>query len=195
MTAKDSIWPEKLSGDRKRAIDELVRGRCFTNQLLTVLGNPVRDNDDHEMWAQDLLAKILRSFTDTLSILSSGESDEVASQIPASSQLYSPGWDGRKSEGSGESGKSSTKDRRGCYKRRWLTYYYPFIQGILVIFPMIHPVSACYCRINYKDDGILWFIASYALDSINCFLRFPCLIENFLINILLFVTEKLHNLG
>ena len=116
MTAMDCTWPEKLSDDRKRAVEELVRGRYLTNQLRVVLRKPVEVNQP--VSAEDLLAEILRSFTDTLSILSSGESDEVASQIPASAQLYSPGWDGRKSEGSGESGKSSTKDRRGCYKRR-----------------------------------------------------------------------------
>lgn len=113
MSTMECTWSEKISGDRKRAIDELLRGRSFTKQLRSVLLG-----GDQQESAQDLLVKISRSFTDTLSILNSGESDEAVSQIPASGQLYSPGWHGRRSEESCESGKSSTKDRRGCYKRR-----------------------------------------------------------------------------
>ncbi|KAJ9694195.1 hypothetical protein PVL29_009934 [Vitis rotundifolia] len=113
MSTMECTWPEKISDDRKRAINELLRGRSFTKQLRSVLVG-----GHQQASAPDLLEKISRSFTDTLSILSSGEADEVVSQIPASGQLYSPGWDGRRSEESGESGKSSTKDRRGCYKRR-----------------------------------------------------------------------------
>ncbi|RVW40925.1 putative WRKY transcription factor 70 [Vitis vinifera] len=133
MSTMECTWSEKISGDRKRAIDELLRGRSFTKQLRSVLLGGVQQES-----TQDLLAKILRSFTDTLSILNSGESDEVVSQIPASGQLYSPGWHGRRSEESCESGKSSTKDRRGCYKRRKNS------QSWIRITP------------NFYDDGYAW---------------------------------------
>lgn len=116
MTTMECTWPENLSGSRKMVIEKLLLGRSYTNRLRTILLNP--DGRDQLPSAQELVSEISRSFTDALSTLSSGESDEALSQIAASSQLYSPGWDGRKSEESGESSKSSTKDRRGCYKRR-----------------------------------------------------------------------------
>ncbi|KAK3017760.1 hypothetical protein RJ639_005076 [Escallonia herrerae] len=110
-------WPENLLHDRKRAIRELIRGRAFTNQLQVMLSGPLPA--DGSVSAGDLVMKIMGSLSNTISILDSSESDEV-SQIPASSRLLdSPSQDGRKSEDSGQSSKTSAyKDRRGCYKRR-----------------------------------------------------------------------------
>ncbi|KAK2981844.1 hypothetical protein RJ640_010361 [Escallonia rubra] len=110
-------WPENLLNDRKKAIHELLRGREFTNQLGAMLRGPLPAGGS--VSAEDLLVKIMGSFRNTISILDSSESDEV-SQIPASSRrLDSPCRDGRKSEDSGQSSKTSAfKDRRGCYKRR-----------------------------------------------------------------------------
>ncbi|KAK3015797.1 hypothetical protein RJ639_007222 [Escallonia herrerae] len=112
------IWPENLLNDRNKAIRELLRGREFTNQLGVMLSGPLPA--DGSVSAEDLVMKIMGSFSNTISILDSSESDEV-SQIPASSRrLDSPCRDGRKSEDSGQSSKTSAayKDRRGCYKRR-----------------------------------------------------------------------------
>lgn len=108
----ESPWSENLSADRERAIEELVRGQEFTKQLRTLLGKP--KGDDHETFsAGDLITRILRSFNESISILTCSQSDEV-SQIPADK-------DGQKSEDSGESRKcSGLKDRRGCYKRRYI---------------------------------------------------------------------------
>ncbi|KAF2287986.1 hypothetical protein GH714_003733 [Hevea brasiliensis] len=113
----ESCWPEHLPSDRKKAIDELMKGREFANQLKAVLCDSI--GEDGSMPAEDLVVKILNSFTSTLSILNRAETDEV-SQFPASTHVGSPCWDGRKSEDSGESSKSTStrKDRRGCYKRR-----------------------------------------------------------------------------
>ncbi|KAK9290778.1 hypothetical protein L1049_008956 [Liquidambar formosana] len=109
----DSSWPENLPIDRKKVTQKIVQGQEFAKQLQILLSKP--QIQDGLASFEDLVAKILRSFTETLSILNCGDSDEV-SQIPAK---RSPCWDGQKSEDSGESSKSSTlKDRRGCYKRR-----------------------------------------------------------------------------
>ncbi|XP_058002451.1 probable WRKY transcription factor 70 isoform X2 [Hevea brasiliensis] len=113
----ESCWPEHLPSDRKKAIDELMKGREFAKQLKVVLCDSI--GEDGSMPAEDLVVKILNSFTSSLSILNRAETDEV-SQFPASTHVGSPCWDGRKSEDSGESSKSTStrKDRRGCYKRR-----------------------------------------------------------------------------
>lgn len=104
-------WPENLTSYRKRAIEELIRGREFTNQLQSMLTKTVK-GEEGSMFPEDLVMKILGSFTETLSILKSTDSDEV-SQFPA-------GLGCRKYEDSGESSKTSVKDRRGCYKRRYI---------------------------------------------------------------------------
>ncbi|XP_059642336.1 WRKY DNA-binding transcription factor 70-like [Cornus florida] len=113
----DSSWPENFPADRKMAIENLTRGREFANQLRLMLSKPFSD-DGSLPPAKELVRKILGSLTETLSILNYSASDEV-SQIPSNNHVGSPCWDGRKSEDSGESSKTSAaKDRRGCYKRR-----------------------------------------------------------------------------
>ncbi|GMP51508.1 hypothetical protein CsSME_00017707 [Camellia sinensis var. sinensis] len=105
-------WPEKLSCDRKKAIQELIQGRELANQLRLILRNPFSHRDESAA-AGDLLVKILGSFTDTISILN--RTHEVSAQI----QANSPPSDARKFEDSDDSSKTSgLKDRRGCYKRR-----------------------------------------------------------------------------
>ncbi|XP_057513378.1 WRKY DNA-binding transcription factor 70-like [Actinidia eriantha] len=110
-----SSSPEKISCDRKRAVQELIQGRELANQLRLLLGKPF-GGDDMSVAAKDLVMKILGSFTETISILKRHAADEVSDQVPANS----PCWDGRKSEDSDEitSKTSALKDRRGCYKRR-----------------------------------------------------------------------------
>ncbi|GFY83864.1 hypothetical protein Acr_03g0006380 [Actinidia rufa] len=104
----DSSSPEKISGDRKKAVQELIQGRELANQLRLVLGKPF-GGVDKSVAAEDLAKKILGSFTETISILNRRTADEVS--------------DGRMSEDSDEitSKTSALKDRRGCYKRR--NYY------------------------------------------------------------------------
>ncbi|CAL5390012.1 unnamed protein product [Camellia sinensis] len=105
-------WPEKLSCDRKKAIQDLIQGRELANQLRLILRNPFSHHDESAA-AGDLLVKILGSFTDTISILN--RTHEVSAQI----QANSPPSDARKFEDSDDSSKTSgLKDRRGCYKRR-----------------------------------------------------------------------------
>ncbi|KAL2500318.1 putative WRKY transcription factor 70 [Forsythia ovata] len=101
----------EFSSGRKRVIDELTRGRELIDHLRIML-NGGGGGALEQPLAEGLVDKILDTFNESLSILSSTESDEV-SQVPAMN------FDGRKSEGSGESCKTSLpKDRRGRYKRR-----------------------------------------------------------------------------
>ncbi|KAK6943276.1 WRKY domain [Dillenia turbinata] len=128
----ESSWAENLPPNKRKLIEELVRGREFTNQLKNLLNNlTMNNNDDGSDAAGDLVAKILGSFSETLSILSTSEPDEVVKASPC-------GEDARKSEDSGESCKSSLKDRRGCYKRRKTTDMYTKITR------------------NLMDDGYAW---------------------------------------
>ncbi|KAA8517636.1 hypothetical protein F0562_015110 [Nyssa sinensis] len=113
-----SFWPENLPADREKAIKELVRGREFAKQLRDMLSKPTGD-DGSLPSADDLVLKVLGSFTETLSIFRNCNTSDELSQFPATTHLGSPCWDGRKSEDSGDSSKTSaSKDRRGCYKRR-----------------------------------------------------------------------------
>lgn len=108
-------WPEKLSSTRKKVIKELVEGQDYATQLKSLLH---RHPEEHgSLSAEELVSKILRSFTETLSVLSKCEPSEV-SQSQAFSRADSH-CDVRRSEDSGESKKRlAAKDRRDCYKRR-----------------------------------------------------------------------------
>lgn len=103
---KSPLSGNTSSCDLEKIIVELNRGRKFTNQLREMIKKPVdvdnnnNNEDAYILGTEDLVGKIMGSFCETLSILSSGESTEEDS--------------------SGSSCKStlSLKDRRGCYKRR-----------------------------------------------------------------------------
>ncbi|EEF33686.1 WRKY DNA-binding transcription factor 70 [Ricinus communis] len=112
----DPSSPENLPSTQRRAIGELIRGRELARQLKIVLNS--RDDMEEHVPVDDLVMKILNSFTNSLSILNRFDSDI---EFPPSTHVGSPCWDsGRKSEDSGESIRSTStnKDRRGCYKRR-----------------------------------------------------------------------------
>ncbi|KAJ0088028.1 hypothetical protein Patl1_31559 [Pistacia atlantica] len=123
---ESSSWPDHLPSDRRRAIDELVKGRDLTLKLRDLVHNNNNNNNNTNAAIsslnQDLVLNILKSFTNCLSILkrSYGESDEV-SQVPTDPTHFT--WDADvavKSEDSEGSSKTTPtiKDRRGCYKRR-----------------------------------------------------------------------------
>ncbi|XP_010253044.1 PREDICTED: probable WRKY transcription factor 70 [Nelumbo nucifera] len=116
-TTVESPWPGNFSIDRKRLINSLVRGRELTTQLQTILCNRL-GHEDGSLSTEDLLPRILRSFTEAISALKSADSGEVC-QNPSSTNVSSPSCDGPRTEDSGESRKSpAVKDRRGDYKRR-----------------------------------------------------------------------------
>ncbi|KAL1321946.1 hypothetical protein HN51_066845 [Arachis hypogaea] len=98
---------------RRKAIEELEKGREFANKLRVVI-----NGGDGGVDGEQLVEKVLMSFTNSLLILnknpSSNNCDEVC-DVPSSC-----GINPTKSEDSLESNcKSSVhKERRGCYKRR-----------------------------------------------------------------------------
>ncbi|CAI9758834.1 unnamed protein product [Fraxinus pennsylvanica] len=99
----------EFSNGRKRVIDKLTRGLELINHLQVMLNG---DGALEQSLAEGLVDKILDTFKDSLSILSSTESNGI-SRFPAVN------LDGRKSEDSSESCKTfEWKDRRGRYKRR-----------------------------------------------------------------------------
>lgn len=121
-----------LCSNRSKLIQELRQGQKFANQLQLTL------HQDHKPFEQkhglvsshqqELIVKILRSFNETLSVLSSGTSAELVVSKnhdhqqfpPTNSSNDSPCTDDRRWEDSGESkkGPASSKARRGCYKRK-----------------------------------------------------------------------------
>ena len=122
-TTMECTWPESIPSNKKKAIEELVQGRDIANKLRSLLNKSAGDNNNNNnnskaAPAEDLVVKILNSFTNSLYILNSAESDEV-SQIQANTHVTN--WNGgpKSSESSEETSRNTThKDRRGCYKRR-----------------------------------------------------------------------------
>ncbi|KAL6132937.1 hypothetical protein ACLB2K_065174 [Fragaria x ananassa] len=135
-------WPESVSSNRQRVMEELAQGREMANQLRGVLRSDVRS-------AEGILTKILGSLTNTLLILNGSQVDakeELISQVQANSNTsavtasgsgsasagpVSSSWDVvhdddmMKSEDSNEESCKSTetlKDRRGPYKRKKTTH-------------------------------------------------------------------------
>ncbi|XP_065853444.1 WRKY DNA-binding transcription factor 70 isoform X2 [Euphorbia lathyris] len=103
--------------ERERAIDELVQGRHFAYKLKAfLLQSENNKNNESLPPPQDLVLNVLNSFTNTLSILNPPPSDHLSHFPPASFQLS----DARNSDDSADTSRSSssTKYRRGCYKRR-----------------------------------------------------------------------------
>ncbi|TKY73954.1 WRKY transcription factor 70 [Spatholobus suberectus] len=111
------------SSKRKRVIRELVQGQDYAAQLKFLLQKPI--GPDGSVSAKELISNVLRSFAETLSVLTSSEAasgdDEVAQNLVASAEEVAASSIDPRSEDSTESRKRSlslTKDRRGSYKRR-----------------------------------------------------------------------------
>ncbi|KAJ4972120.1 hypothetical protein NE237_005219 [Protea cynaroides] len=109
--------PENLSVGRKKSIEELNRGREFASELQIMLRKS--SGDQGSVIAEELVEKILKSFTDALAILNSGEFSEIC-EDPATAQADLPCCDDQKTEGSGENRKrpASIDHPKGGYKRR-----------------------------------------------------------------------------
>ncbi|WRX12229.1 WRKY domain - like 10 [Theobroma cacao] len=109
--------PERLSSDKKRVIQELVHGQECATQLQILFHKPSEERG--QLTAKELVQKILRSFNETISVLSSCDSAQVSRNQATNSNDDSPCCVDRRSEDSSESRKRpSSKDRRGCYKRK-----------------------------------------------------------------------------
>lgn len=108
--------PENSSNNRTLAIRELTRGREFATELQTLLRKPAGDREPGD--ADPLVAKIVASFADAISILNSGE-DRRNSLDPATARdrAWCPHEKMIKDfEGNGKN--PAEKDRRRGYKRR-----------------------------------------------------------------------------
>ncbi|KAK8531703.1 hypothetical protein V6N13_131063 [Hibiscus sabdariffa] len=106
-----SAWPERLSGKQKRAIEELVAGQEYANQLQILVCNPSSFQETGHLSSpkkEELVQKILRSFDQTLAVLTSVESAEVSQSKTASNEDSSIGSRRR----------PASKEKRGCYKRK-----------------------------------------------------------------------------
>lgn len=151
---------EKLSSSRERVIKELVQGHEFAAQLQIRLQKPCGNFDGRFSSAGELVGKILRSFSETLSVISSSESagGEICQNL-ASSLGDSACYDDRRSEDSGESKKrpATTKDRRGCYKRKKIS------QSWTTVCPTIEDSHAWR---KYGQKGIL--NAKYPRSYFRC---------------------------
>ena len=62
----ECTWPESLPSSKKKAIEELVQGCDIANQLRSLLKKSAGDDDNNNnkaALAEDLVLKILKSFT------------------------------------------------------------------------------------------------------------------------------------
>lgn len=94
-------------------ISELTRGREIADRLRLMLRQTEFDGSaDSVLPAQSLVTQLLDTFSHSLSMLRDGADSDEVSQAPPSVV---------KSEDSGNSYKTpAAKDRRGCYKRKYV---------------------------------------------------------------------------
>lgn len=110
------ILPETVSAKKKKLlIKELLQGKEYATQLKLLLKNPVCSDGSPSV--KELVANVLRSFSETISVMNSTE--DCSLDVNDSGSLVEA--DDLKSEDTSESKKRlspTTKDRRGSYKRR-----------------------------------------------------------------------------
>lgn len=94
---------DNSSSDLNRAIEGLIRGREFTRRLKQII--KISGGEVENIMAEDLVAKILDSFSETLSVINNSDVVVATAVEVKSPEDYS-------------SGSCKSSDRRGCYKRR-----------------------------------------------------------------------------
>lgn len=113
-----------VSSKKKLLVKELLQGQEYATQLKFLLKNRVGLGSDGSASAKELVDNLLRSFSETISVMTSEACDfhDVVNNSEENGSLVSASWnDDMKSEDSSESKKRllpNTKDRRGSYKRR-----------------------------------------------------------------------------
>ncbi|XP_057778452.1 WRKY DNA-binding transcription factor 70 isoform X2 [Salvia miltiorrhiza] len=148
-----SLSFDNFHARKKKAMVELVKGKEIAVQLQTLLHKPVSDRGP--VSPKQLAVLIYRSFSDTLSELSSCTTPPDSDQIPAAEGSSACSAESPKK-------KRGVKDRRGCYKRRtsdsWVTRS-PTIEdnyawrkyGQKTIMNSEYPRS--YFRCTHKQEG------------------------------------------
>ncbi|KAI6698691.1 hypothetical protein NL676_018810 [Syzygium grande] len=78
-----SAWPKNLSSSRKRAIKELLHAQKPTKKLRDLFDahSQASNNTGQSLVSEDLVGNVLRSFSNTPSLSSSAQSNEVL-QVP-----------------------------------------------------------------------------------------------------------------
>ncbi|XP_061339210.1 WRKY DNA-binding transcription factor 70-like [Gastrolobium bilobum] len=160
------LCPESVSAKWKKVIiRKLLQGQKAATQLKVLLEKPFED--DESLSSKELVASVLRSFTEALSVITSssepGGDGEVAHQ-----NLLNSGEDGSPlaSGDSGESRKRSSPARkggRGCYQRR---------KGAQTRTTLSHTTNDNYAWRKYGQKGIQnskfprsYFRCSHKLDQ------------------------------
>lgn len=147
---------ENFHAIEKRLMEVLLAGKNSAIQLQTLLHNPAKD--DGSISREELAVKILRSFTNGISIASSCTA-VLPAQIAAVDCVGGKG----EGEGEGEGKKKVVKAKRGCYKRKrtsdsWMKVS-PIVEdgrswrkyGQKHILNSTHP--RCYYRCTNKSQG------------------------------------------
>ncbi|XP_050877081.1 probable WRKY transcription factor 70 isoform X1 [Lathyrus oleraceus] len=118
-----------VSSKKKLLVKELLQGQEYATQLKFLLKNRVGLGSDGSASAKELVDSLLRSFSETISVMTSEACDFSVNNSEENGSLVSASWnDDMKSEDSSESKKRllpNTKDRRGSYKRRRKIHVYP----------------------------------------------------------------------
>ncbi|RDX59658.1 putative WRKY transcription factor 70, partial [Mucuna pruriens] len=117
----------QLPNGKKAVEEEIIRGRDMANQLLEVLVHGKREEGTKSAlpFIEDLVRKVLCSFTNTLLLLNSNI--DVSNEVVAYTTLrdVSSSTSCPKLESVDETLKSrnilNPKNRRGCYKRKSIT--------------------------------------------------------------------------
>ncbi|KAI9102219.1 hypothetical protein K1719_023729 [Acacia pycnantha] len=106
-----ALYPEHVSANKESIIRELVEGKECASQLKLLFQNPSGPQDTTPS-AQQLVANILRSFNQSISVLTSSEAGGEILAISCND------WSPEESGQSRKRSPPSAKDRRGCYNRR-----------------------------------------------------------------------------
>jgi len=87
---------------RNAAMEELVRGREYANQLGQII--PLMNNNSPTLFAQHLVNNIIHSFTNILTLLNKHHKTDSSFISPTKSEEIS---------------QDTSTTGRGCYKRRY----------------------------------------------------------------------------
>ncbi|KAJ0892744.1 putative transcription factor WRKY family [Helianthus annuus] len=139
---------------RKTMVGELIRGRDCTSKLLNRLNRRIVDGGPES--TEDLVMKIIRSFSNTLSTFSSPATTAYVGSACIDDGTWKSGQREKKPA------LTTVKDRRGCYKRKTedsrveiaKTYEDGYVWRKYGQKEILHAkFPRCYYRCTHKDEG------------------------------------------